>query len=55
LNRFVNQCLIVFVQVDVVQICIITNGNQPAVIYDILEGKQVGTLFKGHQKEDATC
>lgn len=26
---------------------IITNGQRPAVIYDILEGKQVGTLFKG--------
>ncbi|MBR7163901.1 MAG: glutamate 5-kinase [Clostridia bacterium] len=34
---------------------VITNGSPPAVIYDILDGKKVGTLFKGRQKEDATC
>ena len=28
---------------------VIANGGQPAVIYDILEGKQVGTLFKGQK------
>lgn len=26
---------------------VIANGRHPSVIYDILEGKQVGTLFKG--------
>ncbi len=26
---------------------VITNGQNPSVIYDILEGKQTGTLFKG--------
>ncbi len=26
---------------------VIANGEQPSVIYDILDGKQVGTLFKG--------
>lgn len=26
---------------------VITNGDRPELIYDLLEGKQVGTLFKG--------
>lgn len=30
---------------------IITGGQKPAVIYDILDGKQVGTLFKGRKQE----
>ena len=30
---------------------VIANGNHPAVIYDILDGKQVGTLFKGKDSE----
>ncbi len=29
---------------------VIANGNRPAVLYEILEGKQVGTLFKGQEK-----
>ncbi len=29
---------------------VIANGNRPAVLYDILEGKQVGTLFKGQER-----
>ncbi|MBE7022081.1 MAG: glutamate 5-kinase [Ruminococcaceae bacterium] len=29
----------------------IANGQHPAVIYDILDGKQVGTLFKGKRQE----
>ena len=30
---------------------IITSGQRPAVIYDVLDGKQVGTLFKGKRQE----
>ncbi len=29
---------------------IIANGSRPSVVYDILDGKQVGTLFKGQEK-----
>ena len=29
---------------------IITNGNNPACLYDIIEGKQVGTTFYGDKK-----
>ncbi len=31
---------------------VIANGNEPAVIYDILDGKQIGTLFKGKMLEE---
>ncbi|MBE7009924.1 MAG: glutamate 5-kinase [Ruminococcaceae bacterium] len=30
---------------------IITNGQRPAVIYDVLDGKRVGTLFNGKRQE----
>jgi glutamate 5-kinase len=30
---------------------IITNGNDPAIIFDILEGKEIGTHFKANNKE----
>lgn len=30
---------------------IITNGNRPENLYDIMEGKSVGTLFKGKKKD----
>ena len=30
----------------------ITNGRNPENIYDILEGKQVGTLFKSDRKQE---
>ena len=29
---------------------IITNGNNPTCLYDIIEGKQVGTTFYGDKK-----
>lgn len=31
---------------------VIANGNHPEIIYDILEGKDVGTLFVAHGKDD---
>ncbi len=38
---------------------VIANGSRPAVIYDILDGKKAGTLFKARSaargKEGATC
>ena len=30
---------------------VIANGDDPALLYDILEGKSVGTLFKGQVKK----
>ena len=29
---------------------VIANGKKPSVLYDVLEGKKVGTLFKGRKK-----
>ena len=30
---------------------VIANGQDPAVLYDIIEGKSVGTLFTGRRDE----